>query len=281
MGAATPTTTGAHVWGARVSYGAGPFTTCEGTPPVEVAQPGDLRAVTMNLRCLVDDWDARLPVLADGLAAEDADVYGFQEACAGGGRDNLNELVSALSSRTGRAYEVLRTVTHRSWSDTYDEGLALITPHRIGASQVVDLPAGVFPRKSILARVVGPQGPFVLATTHLDHLNGDTRSAQAAALRDAALAFVLPGEGLIVSGDMNEGPGGGVQAAFAGASFLDLGADAGPTFPASGPTERIDQLWLRAASSGFDPEIAARILTSDVGGVLASDHVGVSVRIGR
>jgi endonuclease/exonuclease/phosphatase family metal-dependent hydrolase len=281
MGSVTPASVGEAVWGARARYADGPFTTCTGSPGLTAAPPGALRVVTLNLRCLVDDWDARLPVAAAGLAAEDADAYGLQEACAGGGRDNLEELVAELSSRTGRTYQIVRTVTHRSWSDSYDEGIAVITPHRIAESQIVDLPAGTFLRKLILTRIIGPQGPMVVATTHLDHQDGETRAAQAAALAGAAQTFALSGEGMIVMGDMNEGPGAGVEEALSGSGLVDLGVATGPTFPASGPTSRIDQVWLRSSASGFAPQAAARILTSAVGGVLASDHVGVSARVIR
>ena len=302
MGTVTPTAAGDYLWAARVAYGASAWVLCDradggrlgstdgfaaaDAPTLTASAPGPLRVVTQNLRCLVDSWDARLPVMADGIAAADPELLGVEEACAGGGRDNLTELTAALHDRTGRDYQIVRTVTHASWSGAYEEGVAVVTPYRVAASQIVALPTGLFPRADVITRVITPQGPIVFAATHLDNLSADARVAEADTLLPALTAFVLPGEGVVQVGDFNEAPSDPVHGLFTAAGFVDSWAALHPgedgfTFPSSAPTIRIDYVWLLAGDSGFAPGAIARILTDPVGGVYGSDHAGLSAVLSR
>jgi endonuclease/exonuclease/phosphatase family metal-dependent hydrolase len=236
--------------------------------------------VTLNLRCLIDDWDARLPIIVDGLIATDADVIGLQEVCAiAGGRDALEELVTALGDRGWTDVVAVRTTTHLAW-DMYDEGLAVLSRHPIEATRVVVLPMGALPRKALITRIAAPGGRLVVATTHLDHQSATTRAAQASAAASAVSTFATAGEPAALVGDLNDQPGGGVATALSAAGWADAwttvhSGDAGPTFPASGPTIRIDYVWVRDAT----PMTIERILQTPVSGVFASDHVGLRVQV--
>jgi len=250
-------------------------------PPVADAPAGVPRTiVTLNLRCLIDEWDARLPIIADGLIATGADVIGLQEVCAlTGGRDALEELVAALHSRGWDDLVAVRTTTHRAW-DMYEEGLAVMSRHPIEATRVAVLPMGALPRKVLVARVAVPDGHLVFATTHLDHQSATTRAAQATEAARAVSTFAAAGEQVVLVGDLNDEPGGGVTTALRAAGLVDAWAavhpgDAGPTFPASGPTIRIDYVWL----DGATPMAIERILQTSVSGVHASDHVGLRVQV--
>jgi endonuclease/exonuclease/phosphatase family metal-dependent hydrolase len=240
----------------------------------DAAATAPLTVVTLNLRCLIDDWDARLPVLADGLAATGADVFGLQEVCAEpGGRDALEELLAALAARGVDVAVPVRTTTHLAW-DTYQEGLAIVSRHPVAEVAIAALPAGALPRKVLAARIDAPGGPVVVATTHLDHQSGEVRAAQAAAA--AAVAGGLAGEApQILVGDLNEAPGGGVDDALAGAGLADVWAtlrpdDAGATFPSSAPEVRIDYVW----TAGLQARAIAPILDAR-----ASDHLGLSATL--
>lgn len=304
MGSAIPSSTAATAWAGRVAYGPDPWTYCDradggrqgsadgfhgpDAPQLTVAEPGELSVVTVNLRCLLDDWDARKPLIVDALVAAHADAVAVQEACAeqgGGGRDNVVELVAALETETGLVWSVHRAVTHTSW-DLYDEGVAVLAPHPFAGTAVVDLPPGVFPRKLVAARVVGAQGPVVVGATHLDYESAAVRAAQADAAVSGASQLASPGEAIVVGGDMNETPGGAAGDVLAAAGFVDLWADLEPqapgyTFPADVPQARIDYLWLRAASSGFAPASVTVILGQPVGGVTGSDHRAVHGIVAR
>lgn len=250
-----------------------------------------LRVVSLNLRCLIDDWDTRLPILVDGLAAVDPQLMGLQEACAERDtdtrRDNVAELVAALSARTGHAYEVHRVVTHRAW-DTYDEGLAIVSALPMTDLKSEGLPGGTFPRKVLLARVVVTDATtLVFGTTHLDHLSAPTRKLQATRVVAVADTYRKADEAFVLTGDFNEGPSGGeVHSTLTGSGLVDLWAtmhpgDPGPTFPASNPAQRIDAVWLEVAGSGLVIEDIHRILTEAVGGVYGSDHLGLAATFGR
>ena len=302
MGTVTAPAAGALIWAARARYGAGAATLCDradsgragsddgwspaDAPSLTVEAPVSFGIVTLNLRCLLDDWDLRLPLIVDALAEAAPDAAGFEEACQEpGGRDNLAELVDAMRTRTGLDYEVSRTVTHRSW-DLYDEGLAIVTPLHIVARDETDLPAGAFPRKALLTRIATPGGTVTFAATHLDHLNGSVRADQARALVNAVSAFAEAGEAVLVTGDFNEGPDGAVHPALVDAGFVDLWqalrpTEPGLTYPAAAPAERIDYVWAIAGEPALAPAAIELILDEDVGGVTGSDHFGLHATLGQ
>ena len=301
MGTVTPTLEGDLRWAGRVRFDGSSWVYCDradegrsgsddgwsadDAPLLSVEAAARLGVVSLNLRCLLDDWDLRLPLIAEALAAADPDVIGFQEVCAepGGGRDNLLELLAALEDRTGRSYSAVRTVTHLSW-DIYDEGLAIVSPHAIEEERVIDLPAGAFPRKAVIGRVSSAVGAVVMITTHLDHRSNDARALQVAALVDGF--DTLPeADALVLTGDFNEGPGGGVHDALTGVGLTDVWAllrpgEAGYTFPADDPEIRIDYIWLDPGTALLAPSAIVRILGDSAGGVTGSDHLGLAAIIG-
>ncbi|PKN24742.1 MAG: hypothetical protein CVU65_10920 [Deltaproteobacteria bacterium HGW-Deltaproteobacteria-22] len=293
MGKLTPEEPGSLLWAARVRYAGSPWVFCDraddgrsgsadgwnAADAPTLRPPASLSVVTLNLRCLLDDWDARLPLIADALAEADPDLAGFQEMCAEdgpGGRENLAELVSALSARTGRTYSIVRAQTHWSW-DTYHEGIALVTAHPVESSGELELPPGAFTRKLVHATVATPQGRILFATTHLDHLDAATRVLQIQAVLAEldALAGALPD--LVLTGDFNEGPDGNTHLRMSAAAFSDMWqalhpGDVGYTYPAPTPTIRIDYVWLK---SGLSPEQIQQILDVVIEGVTGSDHFGL------
>ena len=242
----------------------------------DAAAPTPLVVVTLNLRCLIDDWEARLPLVADGLAAAAPDVIGLEEVCLGpGGRDALEALVAALAARGVTSLASARTVTHRAW-DAYDEGLAILSRHPIAEVHVETLPPGAIPRKVLVARIERDGEPITFATTHLDHQDAAVRARQAAAASSAVATLAGTGPRVLV-GDLNEGPGGGVGAALEDNAWADAWAvlhpgDPGPTFPASNPTARIDYVWIAGALA---PQAIERTFAAPVAGVHASDHLGL------
>lgn len=249
-----------------------------------VAAP-TVTVVSLNLRCLVDDWEARRPLLVDALVAVGADLVGFQEACrdSQSDADNLADLLVDLEARTGDPWTARFEATHRGW-DRYDEGIAVATRLDLLASEAVQLPAGTFPRRVILARVATPAGEIVFADTHLDHLDGAVRATQAAAVVTAIEDFAAAGDAVVLTGDMNEGPGGGVGPVYDAAGLVDAWASLRPdepgyTVPASAPNERIDYVRVRPGAAGWAPRWIDRILDVPTDGTYASDHLGVVARV--
>ncbi len=252
--------------------------------PADAAQPVRLRLATVNLRCLLDDWPARRELLIAQLAAADPDVIAFQEACrADSGDDNLAELVAGLAPATGRDYRIARTETHWSW-DLYHEGIALVSGYELTRVDIVDLPAGTFPRRAIVATVASAPGPVLVAATHLSF--GDDQAAvrvdQLQAIRDAIARMGRDDQLSVIAGDCNEGPDGDAITAALAAGYHDCFAEANPgqpgyTYPASAPTERIDQVLALPGTSGVGIAAAAVFLDQVDGTTMASDHLGIHV----
>jgi endonuclease/exonuclease/phosphatase family metal-dependent hydrolase len=119
-------------------------------------------------------------------------------------------------------------------------------------------------RGAVFVRCLVGHTPFVVVGTHLS-TDAAERPAQAQLLKKALVDLDAP---VIFAGDLNETPGGGAWRTIAD-GLVDPGADGDrPTFPASGPTRRIDTLLVdpRVTVAGFRVVDAAST-------VLASDHL--------
>jgi endonuclease/exonuclease/phosphatase family metal-dependent hydrolase len=247
-----------------------------------VSAVGAITVATANLRCLIDDWPARRPRLVAALAEANPDLIALQEVCSSDEQDNLTELLSALSTATGRTYHVARTTTHRAW-DTYHEGLAVISATPIDAQRVLELPSNRLPRAAVMIRTQTALGPLAFASTHLNAEveEAPARGRQADAIR-AALDGWAPGTLRLVAGDFNEGPNGPATGGMVGGGYADLWArahpdDLGATFPAHAPETRIDYLFVQPAPVVLEVQ---RFLHA-VDGVYPSDHLGIWARIER
>ncbi|MBW2454559.1 MAG: endonuclease/exonuclease/phosphatase family protein [Deltaproteobacteria bacterium] len=242
--------------------------------------PQPLIVASLNLRCRLDDWNARLPLVVQALARIKPDVVAFQEDCIeSGGPSQAAEIGAVLSTYTHRGYEVRRETTHQATSgnDTYDEGVSLLSAHHVLASHSLSLPYTNFPRKALAVDVVVRGQALRVYSTHFDYGTGsETERTQSA----EAIVADLPGSGAtVVAGDFNADPGEPAIAVLAGA-LTDLWTAANPsqpgrTFPASSPTERIDYLFGSADLSSA--LLGAKLLDEQQGGVLLSDHFGVAM----
>lgn len=80
----------------------------------------------------------------------------------------------------------------------------------------------------------------------------------------------------LLVGDLNETPDGPVWKRLADAGLVDLGADAGPTFPASAPSRRIDGAH---ASAGLPARLLPLTGVSADDLAVASDHLPLLVEV--
>ena len=89
-----------------------------------------LVVATLNLRCRVDDWELRRPLVVATLARIQPDLVGLKEDCAiAGGAPQSEEIRAELASWTGRGYQLARTVTHQAGygaQGTFDEGVSVM-----------------------------------------------------------------------------------------------------------------------------------------------------------
>jgi hypothetical protein len=80
-----PTQVGQTVWLARMRSAGSTIVACAGSPRLNVREPGRLRILQLNMRCLIDDWDARRSLMAAAIVVADPDLIGLQEVCVGQG----------------------------------------------------------------------------------------------------------------------------------------------------------------------------------------------------
>jgi endonuclease/exonuclease/phosphatase family metal-dependent hydrolase len=247
----------------------------------EAAATAPLKLVTLNLRCRADDWVARKPLLVTALARIQPDLVALQEDCLTGDVTQAEELIAELGTRTRRGYRFLRAGTHTAnhTEGSFEEGVALLSAHPIEQSGVADLPFAMFPRKALWADVTVRGVALRYVATHLDYGADadDERAASAAQI----LTLATAGRSLVVAGDMNSVPGSAAHASFSSA-LVDLWARANPsqaglTYPAPNPSERIDYVFAPAAlANGI---AGARLLDESSGGVALSDHFGVAAAL--
>jgi endonuclease/exonuclease/phosphatase family metal-dependent hydrolase len=259
-----------------------------GDSGVVVADAGTrgLRVATVNLRCLLEEWDQRVPLIAQELAALNPDVIALQEVCREeGGADALPDLIAKLEAATGETYDFSRTETHLAW-DVYQEGIALLTRHTFDETQTLDLPTGVFPRKAVVGRITHQSVPVLVAVTHLSFGDQEgVRVSQLGALRDHMAPLRVSGESLLIAGDLNEGPTGDALVATTGAGYQDAwavvhpGSD-GATYPASGPRSRIDYVLFSPPDDSQRARQVQRFLQESSDGRYPSDHLGVWADLG-
>lgn len=229
--------------------------------------------LTFNLQCL-KDWPERRHRLASALGQRQPKALLLQEACYDPKmRDEaLQYLSGALSgaSEGGARYEATWAETHTAW-ERFREGIAIITTWPVTRQEVIELPAeGDFPRKAIFVECARPEGPIVLACTHLSHRSPQLRERQSEALLSRLTAFAgdLP---TLLGGDFNASPGDDAVRRFIKAGFRSAHSDLWLTFPSHAPRIKIDHILLK----GLQAKASAVLFKSPP----LSDHLGLSVTL--
>jgi endonuclease/exonuclease/phosphatase family metal-dependent hydrolase len=246
----------------------------------EAASTSPLVVATLNLRCRLDDWAARRPLVVHALARVSPDLIAFQEDCVDvSGPSQAEEIRAELATYTRRGYALRRVATHQadSGGEIYEEGISLLSTFPIASSHVLDLPFQQIPRKAIAIDVDVRGTPLRFYTTHFDF-----GSAAETARQQAAEAIVadLPASSLaIVAGDLNADP---AEPAFFTLSdvLTDLWGAANPsspgaTFPSDAPSVRLDYIFVSPLATGA--LLGAKRLDEASGTTLLSDHLGVVV----
>lgn len=257
----------------------------DATVQADSSTPG-LRIATLNLHCLLEEWDRRVPMIVAELAELDPDVIALQEVCREeGGRDALPDLITRLEAATGATYEFSRAETHLAW-DVYQEGIALLTRHSFDQVETIDLPVGIFPRKAIVGKISHDAAVVVIAVTHLSFGDqGSVRVNQLSFLRDHMESAGVNGSTQLIVGDLNEGPTGDAIVATTAAGYEDAWAtlhpnNDGPTYPVNAPSSRLDYVLLSAPGDAVRARQVQRFLETSVDGLYPSDHLGVWADLG-
>ncbi len=256
---------------------AGALTVEDPSPP-----GGPLVIATLNLRCRLDDWPARRPLVIAALARVNPDLIAFQEDCIeDAGPSQAEEIRAELSTYTRRGYALRRVGTHQATNgnDVYQEGISALSALPIVSDSTLDLPYAQIPRKALAIDLqVGGQSVRFYAT-HFDFGSGaETVRQQSAA---AIVADLPPATFAILAGDLNADPAEPALVTLNDA-LDDLWVAANPnfpgkTFPSDGPAVRIDYVFASALPAGG--LIGAKQLDETDGTAFLSDHFGVVVAL--
>jgi endonuclease/exonuclease/phosphatase family metal-dependent hydrolase len=245
------------------------LTGCGATDLAREAAPTRIRVMTWNIHH-GEGHDGRLDLdrIAAVIRSENADLVALQEVDRGVNRTAGRDLPAELALLTGMTCVFSNNYHHgggeygnavlsrypvTDWSNTH---YTMLTP----AEQ----------RGVIRVRVAIAGRELVLFNTHFDAQRGDEeRLSEAGQLLD--IAGRHRGGPLLICGDFNATPGSPVLAGFE-AGFDDAwslaGQGDGSTIPVTGPSRRIDYIWM-------GPGSGMRITRTWVPVTPASDHLPV------
>lgn len=211
-----------------------------------------LRVMTYNIRQLKDDRAAVLSVLREAAP----DVVAVQEPPRGPfGRARLRRLAQEAG---------LVTVVSGGGART----TALLARPEVPVTGARSLRLPWQPGRTRRGLAFAQVGGLRIISVHLS-LSGRERSGHLARV----MPLVAGAPSCVVLGDLNELPGGPSWRRL-GMNLRDLAPAAGPTFPATSPTRRIDAV----LGSGGVTASGARVVT-DEAARRASDHLPVVVDI--
>jgi len=251
-----------------------------------------LKVLTFNVYGAPNsDWPSRLTMILDELEAVQPDIICLQEIVETPGLQGIDNrakiLADSLFERTGEGFNYEWQRTHFSWN-TFDEGIAILSPHIILESDFVDLPAGLFPRKCLWTKVLTPAGIVNAFNTHLSFgAQENTRIDQVNSLKPfvQSKSAAHTAAATVVCGDFNAVPDSPpilllTQTDGTGIRYHDSWneanpSDPGPTVPSNAPDARIDYVFLKNDSQ---TEIIGSEQAFDTAGpnnLFPSDHIGV------
>jgi endonuclease/exonuclease/phosphatase family metal-dependent hydrolase len=218
-----------------------------------------------------------MEAIAQVIEMQQPDVVALQEVSRGWAMNGSLDMITWLSQRLGMPY-IYGATADPIW------GNALLSRYPIIESELVGLPTDDLPLKRgfIRARIDTGQQPLNVIATHLHHpLDGSPiRVMEVTAILDYWAGNGRVGEltssRTLLMGDLNAQPGSPEiemlrQAGFADAADV-TGASPAYTYPATGPNEHIDYIWLSADLTARDFVIPPEP---------ASDHLGIAVTIGE
>jgi len=232
-----------------------------------------------------DDVDERTQIVIDAINADQPDLIAMQEVVDSNSVPNRAEFIAAA---TGYHF-----VWEQEYSAViYDEGIAVLSRWPILESEAIELPhldLILFQRKVLRAQVDAPQGPVDLYCTHMTVGGSEEQSADQA---KAAFDFISARAGTtpaFFAGDLNAEPDTLSMRFLRGeeshdgttGDLSDLWLETNPSDPGytiapDDPHDRIDFIYAAPSTPAAQPLSCELIFDQQVGGVWASDHIGVA-----
>jgi endonuclease/exonuclease/phosphatase family metal-dependent hydrolase len=234
-----------------------------------------ITVLSLNIWNYRGGWAARRERIARVIREAAPDVVGVQEVRRDPRYARGGDQAAQLARLTGLRHVYAPSMRYWRWPRV-EEGLAILTPHRILRHTVIplrwDSVDRVDPNRRIALHATlttTSSASFDCWVTHLNQ-RPPVRDASAAALGDALPASASP----LLMGDFNAHPESETIQMFQKSGLRDMWKeihpdDPGPTYPAEDPTERIDYLF---AGPGWAVERMERI---GIGSRALSDHCGL------
>ena len=248
-----------------------------------------IKVLTMNLKTALPSdstFAQRTQLVASLITTEQPDLVALQEVTETSSMQNRGE---ALAAMTGYSFRFKKT--HELLVG--NEGIGILARGQITWSGNADLPhteLGLLHRAVLGARVTlpGDTMPSVveLYATHFTVAGStDDRADQAATALEFARSNHQAGVPAFFAGDLNAEPSELAMKMLRGAASYDGvtgdlvdawptgGTGNGFTIPSDAPDRRIDYIY--ALPQSMTPSSCKTVLVDQIGGVYASDHLGV------
>jgi endonuclease/exonuclease/phosphatase family metal-dependent hydrolase len=263
-----------------------PADPCESRP--SSGREIELRVMTINMRHDDDQWEKRMPLLADEIARLKPDLIGMQEVKLPKRQaELLNDLVR---QRTNAPLYELQQELKPGLAALTGEGIGILSRFPIEASESIDIDFG---RLVLYTRLRTPDGDAIdLFDTHLHYSNDDDRLAQAKRTTEfIAGKDVCPPK--FLTGDMNSVDSAPAIRHFLSEKLVDTyvavhglegtareGATASVVPPDGGldriSTDRIDYVFARGREGQITyTDSVVCFNKHDDAGIYPSDHYGV------
>ena len=252
-------------------------------------EPAKFTVLTINLKhpiTGIDEAHQRLQIMADVIDNRQPDVVALQEVIKDGDQPSFAEELGGLTG-----YEWIWEFTF-TVPTLFDEGLGILSRWPIVWSDSAELPhldLIIFRRRVLGGRVQSPHGDIQLFCTHMTTDHDDTVEAdQALAVFQFIQANPSPLAGFF-AGDLNSEPHKLAMRFFRGeashdgvtGSLIDSWMTANPdddgfSMSSSNPEKRIDYIYLVPGTEKSADVVSCELMfTEQVGGLYASDHLGV------
>jgi endonuclease/exonuclease/phosphatase family metal-dependent hydrolase len=238
------------------------------TGSAAAAETRELTVLTYNIHHGEgSDGKIDLERIARIITGKKPDFVALQEVDKGTRRSGGVDQAKELGRLTGMSFVFGRAIDHQGG----EYGQAILSRWAIKEHTVHNLPQreGREQRIAVVAKIDGPVGGLIFASTHLDHQIESIRVEQAGALNrifetnDATVA--------ILAGDFNATPESGSMKLLLEQWDDSAQAMAAPTIPAENPTRRIDYILTRPKERWdvVQSEVLAEPVVSDHRPVLA------------
>lgn len=202
------------------------------------------------------DGKIDLTRIADFIKKQEADMIVLQEVDNRCKRSGDIDQAAELAKLTGLHGSFGAAMPY----DGGQYGLAILSKHPIGKTEVIRLPGTGEPRIGFVAEIQHPAGAITLVSTHFHHRNGEDRIAQAKELLTALEK--IPGP-IIIGGDLNDVPGSPALASFKEPWVHVKKRNPAATCPADHPKTEIDHFIVRGLQPVKEAEVLEEAISSD------------------